>query len=65
MFNLTTQPPELIVLVFQSTTYDYNDNSGLFRTGDISQIELHIGNTQKYPVNPMKIDIEEGYYDEM
>ena len=60
-----TQPPELVVLVFQSTIYDFNDNSGLFKTGDISQIELRISNTQKYPVNPMKIDIANGYYDEM
>ena len=53
------------MLVFQSTTYEYNDNSGLFKTGDISQIELRIGNTQKYPVNPMKINIAERYYEEM
>ena len=48
LVTTATQPPELIVLVFQSTTYEYNDNSGLFKTGDISQIELRIGNTQKY-----------------
>ena len=65
LVTTATQPPELIVLVFQSTTYEYNDNSGLFKTGDISQIELRIGNTQKYPVNPMKINIAERYYEEM
>ena len=65
LVTTATQPPELVVLVFQSTTYDYQDNSGLFKTGDISQIELHIGSTQKYPVNPMRINIAEGYYDEM
>ena len=35
-----------VVLVFQSTTYDYDDNSSLFRAEDISQIELSIGNSQ-------------------
>ena len=65
LVTTATQPSELIVLVFQSTTYEYNDNSGLFKTGDISQIELRIGNTQKYPVNPMKINIAERYYEEM
>ena len=65
LVTTATQTPELIVLVFQSTTYEYNDNSGLFKTGDISQIELRIGNTQKYPVNLMKINIAERYYEEM
>ena len=65
LVTTATQPPELVVLIFQSTTYDYDDNSGLFRTGDISQIKLCIGNTQIYPVNPMQIDIANEYYDEI
>ena len=36
-----------------------------FKTGDISQIELRIGNTQKYPVNSMKINTTNHYYDEI
>ena len=38
-------------------------NSGLFKTG-ISQIELRIGNTQKYPVYPNKINISNVFYEQ-
>ena len=38
-----TQPPELVVLVFQPQTFEYTDNTGLFVTGDIENIELRIG----------------------
>ena len=65
LVTTATQPPELAVLVFQSTTYDYDDISGLFKKGAISKIELRIGNTQKYPVNPMKTDTAIGFYEEM
>ena len=65
LVTTATQPPELIILIFQPTTHDYNDNTGLFKTGDIEQIELRIGNTQKYPVHPMKIDNTNLYFDEM
>ena len=66
-FKVTTanQPPELIVLVFQLTTYNYEHNSGLFQTGDIEQIEVRIGSTQKYPVKPMTISLTSGFYEEM
>ena len=40
LITTATQPPELVVLVFQPQTYDYTDNSGLFQTGDIESIEL-------------------------
>ena len=65
LVTTATQPPELIILIFQPTTHDYNDNTGLFKTGDIEQIELRIGNTQKYPVHPMRIDNTNLFFDEM
>ena len=47
LITTATQPPELVVLVFQPQRFRYTDNSGLFVNGDIENIELRIGNTPK------------------
>ena len=60
-----TQPPELAVLVFQPQTFEYTDNSGLFVTGDIENIELRIGNKQKYPDKPISINANELFYQDL
>ena len=45
LVTTATQPPELVVLVFQPQTYKYSDNTGLFKTEDIESVELRIDNT--------------------
>ena len=65
LITTATQPPELVVLVFQPQTYDYTDNSGLFQTGDLENIELRIGNSQKYPDKPLPINATEFYYQDL
>ena len=62
LITTATQPPELVVLVFQPQTFEYTDNSGLFVNGDIENIELRIGNTQKYPDKPLPINATEFFY---
>ena len=62
IITTATQPPELVVLVFQPQTFEYTDNSGLFVNGDIENIELRIGNTQKYPDKPLPINATEFFY---
>ena len=62
LITTATQPPELVVLVFQPQTFIYTNNSGLFVNGDIENIELRIGNTQKYPDKPLPINATEFFY---
>ena len=56
LITTATQPSELVVLVFQPQTFEYTDSTGLFVNGDIENIELRIGNTQKYPDKPLPIN---------
>ena len=65
LITTATQPPELVVLVFQPQTFEYTDNSGLFVNGDIENIELRIGNTQKYPDKPLPINATEFFYQDL
>ena len=65
LITTATQPPELVVLVFQPQTFEYTDNTGLFVTGDIENIELRIGNTPKYPDKSISINANEFFYQDL
>ena len=65
LITTATQPPELVVLVFQPQTFQYTNNSGLFVNGNIENIELRIGNTQKYPDKPLPINATEFFYQDL
>ena len=65
LITTATQPPELVVLVFQPQTFEYTDNSGIFINGDIENIEFRIGNTQKYPDKPLPINANEFLYQDL
>ena len=65
LITTATQPPELVVLVFQPQTFQYTNNSGLFVNGNIENIELRIGNTQKYPDKPLPINATEFFYEDL
>ena len=65
VITTATQSLELVVLVFHPHTFEYTDNRGLFVNGDVENIELRIGNTQKYPDKPLPINATEFFYQDL